>query len=383
MLPLLRCRSMSALTLDCRVEPSKVPVKPVGVAVVGAGYWGPNLARNILACPQADLRWVCDLDRSLARRAVGRRSTVRVTDDLDDLLDDRRVEAVAVATPAWTHFEVALRCLEAGKHVLVEKPLASSLADGEKIVAAAERRDLVVMCDHTYCYTPAVRRLREVILAGELGAIQYFDSVRINLGLVQPDVDIFWDLATHDLAILDFILPEGCVPLAVGAQGADPIGIGHACVGYLTLPLTGGAVAHVHVNWLSPTKIRTTIVGGSRRIAVWDDTNPAQRLSMYDKGVDLTGLTGTQVRREALVSYRIGDMTAPALPEVEGLAGVVRELVAAIRERRTPLTDGQSGLRVLRILNTIPRSLAAGGALIALDAGERRAPPTLAGRRPT
>ena len=139
------------------------------------------------------------------------------------------------------------------------------------------------MCDHTYCYTPAVRKLRELLGSGDLGDLQYFDSVRINLGLVQPDVDIFWDLAAHDLSILDFLLPDGHHAQAVGAQGADPIGVGHACVGYLSMPLAGGGIAHIHVNWLSPTKIRTTIVGGSRRIAVWDDTNPAQRLSMYDK----------------------------------------------------------------------------------------------------
>lgn len=358
-------------------------MKAVGVAIIGAGYWGPNLARNLLACPDTDLRWVCDLDRELARRAVGPRSTVRVTDDLNDVLDDRRVEAVAVATPAWTHFDVSLSCLEAGKHVLVEKPFASSLSEGEKLVAAASRKELVVMCDHTYCYTPAVRKLRELIREGALGSIQYFDSVRINLGLVQPDVDIFWDLATHDLAILDFILPDGCVPAAVGAQGADPIGVGHACVGYLTLPLPGGGVAHVHVNWLSPTKIRTTIVGGSKRIAVWDDTNPAQRLSMYDKGVDLTGPAGRQARREALVSYRVGDMTAPALPEVEGLAGVVRELAASIREHRAPLTDGESGLRVLRILDAVPRSLAAGGAVVPLDPAEAGGELAVTGRSTT
>lgn len=355
-------------------------MKAVGVAVIGAGYWGPNLARNFLACPETDLRWVCDLDKELARRAVGPRSTVRVTDDLDDVLNDRRVEAVSVATPAGTHFEVALSCLEAGKHVLIEKPFASSLAEGEKLVAVARHKELLVMCDHTYCYTPAVRHLREVIRDGELGAIQYFDSVRINLGLVQPDVDIFWDLATHDLAILDFILPDGCFPTAVGAQGADPIGVGHACVGYLTVPLTGGAVAHVHVNWLSPTKIRTTIVGGSKRIAVWDDNNPAQRLSMYDKGVDLTGPAAGRVRREALVSYRVGDMTAPALPEVEGLAGVVRELAASVREHRAPLTDGESALRVLRILDAVPRSLASGGAVVPLEPPED-GDATVAGRR--
>ncbi len=341
-------------------------MKPVGVAVVGAGYWGPNLARNFLACPQVDLLWVCDLDKERAARAVGPRSTVGVTEELATVLDDPRVEAVAVATPAWTHFEVALACLEAGRHVLVEKPFASSVAEAEKLVAAAHRNGLVLMCDHTYCYTPAVRKLRELITEGALGDLQYFDSVRINLGLVQPDVDIFWDLAAHDLSILDFLLPAGQLPEAVGAQGADPIGVGHPCVGYLTLPLSGGGIAHVHVNWLSPTKIRTTIVGGSRRIAVWDDTNPAQRLSMYDKGVDLTGPVSRQAKREALVSYRIGDMVAPALPEVEGLAGVVRELAAAIREGRPALTDGESGLRVLKVLEAVPHSLAAGGAVVPL-----------------
>jgi predicted dehydrogenase len=310
---------------------------------------------------------VCDLDRERALRAVGPRSTVRVTDNLDDVIADPRVEAVAVATPAWTHFEIVLACLEEGKHVLVEKPMAASVSEGEKLVATAHRKGLVLMCDHTYCYTPAVRKLREVIRDGTLGDLQYFDSVRINLGLVQPDIDIFWDLAAHDLSILDFILPDGLTPRAVGAQGADPIGVGHACVGYLTLPLTNGAIAHIHVNWLSPTKIRTTIVGGSRRIAVWDDINPAQRLSMYDKGVDLNGPVAHNVDRQAQVSYRIGDMIAPALPEVEGIAGVVRELAAAVRERRAPLTDGEAGLRVLKILDTVPQSLAAGGAVVALE----------------
>jgi predicted dehydrogenase len=343
-----------------------VTVKPIGIAVIGAGYWGPNLVRNFLACPDVDLCWVVDLDRERAARAVGPRSTVRVTDDIGAVLSDDRVDAVAVATPAWTHYEVALACLEAGKHVLVEKPFASSVAEGEKLVATAARNGLVLMCDHTYCYTPAVRKLGELVAAGDLGDLQYFDSVRINLGLVQPDVDIFWDLAAHDLSILDFLLPDGHHAQAVGAQGADPIGVGHACVGYLTMPLAGGGIAHIHVNWLSPTKIRTTIVGGSRRIAVWDDTNPAQRLSMYDKGVDLTGPVSRTVRREAMVSYRIGDMVAPALPEVEGLAGVVRELAAAVREGRPALTDGESGLRVLKILEAVPRSLAAGGGVVPL-----------------
>jgi predicted dehydrogenase len=225
------------------------------------------------------------------------------------------------------------------------------------------------MCDHTYCFTPAVARIRELVHAGELGEIQWVDSVRINLGLVQTDVDVLWDLAPHDLSILEFILPEGREPLAVAAHGADPIGAGRSCVGYLTLPLRHGAIAHVHVNWLSPTKIRTTVIGGSKRTLVWDDLNPTQRISIYDRGVDLTeaNVTG-ELRREALVSYRMGDMLAPALHEGEALQKVVTEFATAVREGRAPLTDGQAGLRVLRILEAASESLGWGGTMVPLGA---------------
>ena len=339
-------------------------MKPLGVAVVGAGYWGPNLVRNFRALPAFDLAWVCDLSRERALQAIGPRSTVRATDSLDDVLGDPEIDAVAVATPAGTHTEVVLACLDAGKHVLVEKPLATSVAEAEKLVHAAAQRGLVLMCDHTYCYTPAVRKVRELSRLGALGSIQYFDSVRINLGLVQRDVDVFWDLAPHDLSILDFVLPDGCVPEAVAAQGVDPIGAGHACVGYLTLRLSGGGIAHIHVNWLSPTKVRTTILGGSKRIVVWDDLNPTQRVGIYDKGVQLNGSADNDARREALVSYRTGDMVAPALTEVEALHGALKEFAAAIGEGRRPLTDGQSGLRVLKILEAIPRSVERDGAAV-------------------
>jgi predicted dehydrogenase len=339
-------------------------LKPLGVAVVGAGYWGPNLVRNLRSLPEFDLAWVCDLSRELAVRAIGPRSTVLATDALDDVLADPAVDAVAVATPAGTHAEVVLACLEAGKHVLVEKPLAASVAEGEKLVEAAEQRGMVLMCDHTYCYTPAVRKVRELSHTGALGAVQYFDSVRINLGLIQRDVDVFWDLAPHDLSILDFVLPDGCLPEAVAAQAVDPIGAGHACVGYLTLRLSGGGIAHIHVNWLSPTKVRTTIVGGSERMVVWDDLHPTQRVSIYDKGVWLNGMADSEARREALVSYRTGDMVAPALPEAEALHGALQEFAAAINEGRRPLTDGAAGLRVLKILEAVPDSTARAGAAV-------------------
>ncbi|WP_441246862.1 Gfo/Idh/MocA family protein [Kitasatospora sp. McL0602] len=344
---------------------------PLGLAVIGAGYWGPNLIRNFQASPEFRLRWVCDLDRARAERVLGGYSTVTATDDYAAVLADPEVAAVAVATPAGTHLAVAMAALEAGKHVLVEKPLAATGAEGRALVEEAERRGLVLMCDHTYCYTPAVSRIRELVRSGEIGDIQYVDSVRINLGLVQKDVDVLWDLAPHDLSILDFVLPEDDRPVAVAAQGADPIGVGRSCVAYLTLQLASGAIAHVHVNWLSPTKVRTTMVGGSKRTVIWDDLNPQQRLALFDRGVDLARPDELDPgeRRELLVSYRSGEMVAPALGEKEALRGVVEEFAASIHEQRAPLTDGRAGLRVLEILEAATRSLAQGGALVPLTGG--------------
>ncbi len=340
----------------------------LGVAVVGAGYWGPNLLRNFQASPGFRLRWLCDLDEARSRRAVGEYSTVRTTTRLGQVLEDESVDCVAVATPAGTHHHIAMAALEAGKHVLVEKPLAATFEQGRELVRAAEERGLVLMCDHTYCYTPAVLKIRELVLGGVLGDLHFVDSVRINLGLVQRDVDVLWDLAPHDLSILDFILPDGCRPLAVAAHGADPIGAGRACVAYLTLTLPDGAIAHVHVNWLSPTKVRTTMVGGSKRTLVWDDLHPTQRVSVFDRGVDL--VPGEELaddeRRNALVQYRSGDMVAPALQEREALRGVVEEFAAAVHTGRSPLTDGHAGLRVLDILEAASRSLEFRGAVVPL-----------------
>ncbi|UJW33677.1 Gfo/Idh/MocA family oxidoreductase [Saccharothrix sp. AJ9571] len=340
----------------------------IGLAVIGAGYWGPNLVRNAQATPGLRLEYLCDLDVSRARRVLGDYSTVRASASLDEVLADPAVHAVAIATPAGTHLKVALAALEAGKHVLVEKPLAANLAEGRQLVEAAESRGLVLMLDHTYCYTPAVRHLRELVRGGELGDIQYLDSVRINLGLVQPDVDVLWDLAPHDLSVFGAILPDGVEPLEVAAHGSDPIGAGRACVAHLTIRLTGGAMAHVHVNWLSPTKIRTMVIGGSTRTVVWDDLNPSQRLSIYDRGVDRSSPAdlGEEKREQAIISYRVGDMVAPALTEREALRAVMAEFADSITEGRRPLTDGRSGLRVLALLEAASESLAAGGTFIPL-----------------
>ncbi len=337
----------------------------LGVAVVGAGYWGPNLIRNFRAADDWDLVAVCDLDTERARRVLGQAPGIDVTADLDEVLAREDVDAVAIATPARTHHAIAEAALRAGKHVLVEKPLAHTREAGQAMVDLARELGLVLMADHTYCYTPAVLAIRDLIARGELGEILFVDSVRINLGLVQPDVDVFWDLAPHDLSILDFILPGGLRPTGVSAQGADPIGAGKACVGYLTLPLAGGAMAHVHVNWLSPTKIRQMVIGGSRRTLVWDDLNPQQRLSVYDRGVDLTQQSVDAVdRTSSQISYRLGDTWAPALPEHEALGVMVAELATSIRSGRASRTDGAAGLRVLSVLEAAACSLAGDGALV-------------------
>jgi predicted dehydrogenase len=344
----------------------------IGIAVVGAGYWGPNLVRNAMATPSFHLHWLCDLDENRARRVLGPYSTVSTTDSFDEILSDAQVQAVAIATPAASHFPLAMAALDAGKHVLVEKPLTSSLADGEKLVQAAEDRGLVLMCDHTYCYTSAVQELQRLVHSGEVGEVQFVDSVRINLGLVQPDVDVLWDLAPHDISILDYLLPPGLSVVAVAAHGADPIGHGLACVAYLTLRLSTGAMAHVHVNWLSPVKIRTMVIGGSHRTVVWDDMNPGQRLSVYDRGVERSGSDelGVDARKQVRISYRTGDMVAPALQEQEALRSMLAEFAASITAGRAAATDGRSGLRVMRVLEAAAQSLRLDGAFVTMGDDE-------------
>lgn len=344
-------------------------MSPIGLAVIGAGYWGPNLVRTALATPAFQLEWLCDLDEQRARSVLGRYTTVRATTSYEDVLSDPAVTAVAVATPAATHFDLARAALEAGKHLLVEKPLTLTVADAEKLVALAREAGLILMCDHTYCYTPAVQRIRELIRSGEIGDIQFVDSIRVNLGLVQQDVDVLWDLAPHDFSILDFVLPEDVRPVEVSALSSDPVGAGRACLAHMSVWLSTGALSHMHVNWLSPIKIRTIVIGGSRRTIVLDDMNPPQRLAVYDRGVDRVpvGSLGPDERRQTLVSYRTGDIWVPALPEREALMSVMAEFAAAITERRAPLTDAAMGLRIIRMLEGASLSAEQGGRGIPVD----------------
>lgn len=337
----------------------------LGIAVVGAGYWGPNLIRNFAADPTWDLRWVCDRDEERAQRVA---SGARVATDLTTVLEDPQVQAIAIATPAATHRELGQMSLEAGRHVLIEKPLAASVQDAHALVDTAARRNRVLMCDHTYCYTPVVGRMQQMIASGVIGDVHYIDSVRVNLGLVQPDVDVFWDLAPHDLSVVDTLLPEGLMPQSVSAFGGDPLGVGRSCFGYLVLSFAGGVMVHVQVNWMSPTKVRTLTVGGSQRTLVWDDLDPSQRLRSFDRGIEVAATADAESRRAMLVRYRSGDMVAPALPEQEALGSVVREFRQAIHEARAPRTDGAAGLRVVQVLEAARESVARGGAAVTVQA---------------
>ena len=345
---------------------------PLGVGVIGVGYWGQNLVRNFIASPEWTLRWLCDRDVGRARGVAGGHSGAQVTSDFEAILDDPSVSAVAIATPPGTHAVLAGAAIAAGKHVLVEKPLATSLAQGRALVRAAEVASVTLMADHTYCYTPSVEYIRQALHTGELGRLLFYDSVRINLGLVQSEADVLWDLAPHDLSILDYVLPEKLAPTAVSAMGVDPIGAGVACVAHMTLHLPEESLAHIHVNWLSPTKVRTTILGGSDRTLVWDDLTPGQRIGVYERGVDLEWRDDLDLEQRSLasVSYRSGPMIAPALPETEALSALVTDFARSIRTGTPPRSDGRAALRMLTILEAASRSMRFAGAVVPLGGPE-------------
>lgn len=336
----------------------------IKTAVIGCGYWGPNLIRNFMACPETNLAWACDLDQERLTRVLAPFPSVQKTTTIQEILNDDTVEAVAIATPVGTHFPLAKAALEKGKHVLLEKPLAASVAQGSELVALAAKKGLRLMCDHTFCYTGAVRKIKQLIDAGELGEVLYFDSIRINLGLFQSDVNVIWDLATHDLAIVDFLFPEK--PIQVSAHGVAHAGNSIENIAYVTLTYPGNFIAHFHVNWLSPVKIRKTIIGGSKKMIEWNDLVPAEKIKVYDKGIELSPTEQDQ-RSRLMVSYRSGDIHSPQIDGTEALFLMVKEFADCITENRTPLTDGHSALRVLRVLEAAERSIKADGANVRIE----------------
>ncbi len=335
----------------------------ITVAVVGCGYWGPNLIRNFMRCPETELQWVCDKEEKQLEKIVQIYPGVKNTNAVDEILEDNGVEAVAIATPVHTHFSIAKACLEAGKHVLVEKPLTLRIEEGEELVELARANGLQLMCDHTFCYTGAVRKMKEIIDSGTLGDILYYDSIRINLGLFQSDINVVWDLAPHDLSILDFLIDEK--PISVSAHGVSHAGNNLENVAYVSLRYTTNLIAHFHVNWLSPVKIRKTIIGGSEKMIEWNDLEADEKIKIYDKGIQIEK-ESKEDRDHLLISYRAGDMYSPRVDSTEALFLMVTEFAACIGENRPAFTDGEAGLRVLRILDATDRSIKADGANVRL-----------------
>jgi predicted dehydrogenase len=340
--------------------------KKTTVGVIGCGYWGPNLLRNFAENETAELRWMSDLDAKRLN-AMGRRyPATQTTTDYKSLLADPGLDAVAVATPVWTHFTFAKDALEAGKHVLVEKPLTASVAEAEQLIELAERNGLTLMVDHTFVYNGAVRKIREIVQSGELGDLLYFDATRINLGLFQDDINVVWDLAPHDFSIMDFVVDGQ--PELLSAVGSCHIKQGIENIAYVLLKFPNELIAHFHFNWLSPVKIRHTLIAGSRKMVVYDDIEPTEKVRVYDRGV--TARNESDADKEAayqtLVSYRTGDVWVPKLDSTEALHYVCKEFLSAIAQSRRPLTDGQAGLRVVRLLEAAQRSIDAGGAPVRL-----------------
>ena len=333
----------------------------IGVGVIGYGYWGPNMVRNFMACP--DTRVACVADRDLARlqRVSALYPGIEVTTSVEDMLRNPAVDAVIVATPVDTHFELAMAALQAGKHVLVEKPIASTSEQAQRLIDEAQRRGLVLMVDHTFVYTGAVRKMHELIRTDAFGKVRYYDSTRVNLGLFQHDVNVLWDLAVHDLSIMAYVLDQA--PVAVSATGHSHMPGQPEYAAFLTV-FFGDIIAHINVNWLSPVKIRRTLVGGSNQMIVYDDLETSEKIKLYDKGITVTE-TPEDVRK-LLISYRTGDLWSPKVPDTEALAVEAAHFAACINGSEKPVTSGEGGLALVRILEAANQSLRQNGAPVSL-----------------
>lgn len=337
----------------------------INVAVIGYGYWGPNLVRNFMATPGVRVATVCDRDTSRLGRVRSTYPSIQVTSSAEEVIRDPAIDAVVVATPVDTHFPLAMAALQAGKHVLVEKPIASSSDQARRLVDEAERRGLVLMVDHTFVYTAAVRKMHQLVRTVEFGTVRYYDSTRINLGLFQHDVNVLWDLAVHDLSIMSYVL--GVTPVAVSATGHSHIVGQPEYAAFLTVFFGNETIAHVNVNWLSPVKVRRTLVGGDKQMIVYDDLEAGEKIKVYDKGITVTEAQDeVEEVRKLLISYRTGDLWSPNLSETEALAVEAAHFVACIGSGETPLTGGEAGLDLVRILEAADQSMHGNGMPVSL-----------------
>jgi predicted dehydrogenase len=335
----------------------------IKVGVIGYGYWGPNLVRNFMEAQGSTVVAVCDLKSERLVQLQARYPTIKTLNNCVELFDDAAIEAIVIATPVSSHFELAMGALKANKHVLVEKPLAANSRQAVQLIEEAARRRKILMVDHTFVYTSAVRQIRELITEKALGDIYYYDAVRVNLGLFQHDVNVIWDLAIHDLSIMDYVLPSKAT--AVSATGISDIPGQPENVAYITLFFATPQIAHVHVNWLTPVKVRHTLIGGSEKMILYDDLEPSEKVKIYDKGVTVS--QSPEAVYEMLVSYRSGDMWAPRLDATEALQTEALHFIDCIEHNKQPETDGEAGLRLVRIVEAAERSLRTRGQLMEIN----------------
>jgi predicted dehydrogenase len=332
----------------------------IRVGVIGYGYWGPNIVRNLHGLESTRLEMVCDKSPAALGRVRKSYPGIRAVSDPNEVLRSPDIDAVAVITPVWTHYELAKAALENGKHVFIEKPLTSSSAQAEELIELAARKNLTIMVDHTFLFTGAVRKIRELTDSGALGDLYYYDSLRVNLGLFQHDVSVIWDLAPHDLSIMDYIIkgePEAIV--ATGERHLNEV----EDVAFMTVYFPQNVIAHINVNWLSPVKIRTTLIGGQKKMVVWNDLVADEKIRVYDRGVQIASGEGI---RDLLVSYRTGDMWAPQVEHLEALHVELDYFAQCIANSKTPFNDGHAGLRVVRMLEAAEASIQKRGELVRL-----------------
>ena len=337
----------------------------IGAGVIGYGYWGPNLARNLAEATGCRVVAIADLHDDRLAVARRRHPGALATTDWRELVADPRTDVVAIATPVSTHFDLALSALRAGKHVLVEKPLAASVEQVHQLIDESERRRLVLMVDHTFVYTAAVQKVRDLVRDATFGDLYYYDAVRVNLGLFQHDINVIWDLAVHDLSIMDHVLPVR--PCAIAATGMSHVPGRPENIAYLTIFFPAAVLGHIHVNWLAPVKIRQTTICGSRRMIVYDDSEPDAKVKAYDRGVTPVVADRPEHLHTLLVQYRIGDIWAPRLDTTEALRTEVSHFIDCVERGARPISDGAAGLRVVEMLEAASRSLLEGGRAVALE----------------
>lgn len=341
----------------------------IRIGIIGYGYWGPNLVRNFAETPGAEVAAVADLNTAALDLVRKRFPAVKTTTNFQDLLADTSIDAIAVATPVSTHFEIGMAALRAGKHLWLEKPMAETSYQAHKLVDEAERRGRVLIVDHTFIYTGAVRKMAEIIKGGDLGRVYYYDSIRVNLGLFQRDVSVISDLAVHDFSILDYLLGEH--PVAVSASGINHFPGTPENLAYITLFYNSGTIAHANVSWLAPVKVRQILVGGSKKMITYDDLEPSEKIKVYDKGVSFTD--DPQQIQEMRVGYRTGDMWAPKLAVTEALRVEGEHFVDCIEHGKTPETDGRLGLRVVELIEAATSSMRGRGETVYIRRQEKAA----------